>query len=252
MRLSAEAQRGRAASRGRARARGRTRRTPTRWRRRRKRNRKEKAPDSLRGDAARSPARAKWAGSAWATPLRPVWKYSEIVPVVAAGADAVPLRAGPAAGARAHALRGPAGRGVWRAARFGDRRVRGVRGGRAGATLACRPATPSSETVVRGLLGTVRLGAEADAFARAARRAGGGGRGAEARRGAPRGPDGPGRTPRGHASAAAAARRRGDLNAETLLNVLDVPRARAEPCSTPRRWSGPRASETWPARRRWR
>ena len=39
-----------------------------------------------------------------------------------------------------------------------------------GATFACRPATPSTKTVLRGLMGTAK-GAEAEAFARAKRRA---------------------------------------------------------------------------------
>ena len=204
-RLSAMAREDEAASRGRRRARG-----------------DEDLGADADADAGDEKETEKETGPAWATPLRPVWKYSEIVPVVlqeltlSAGVGRPLARALMPCGDR----RGEESR----AARFGIAAFEGCAVAAQGATLACRPATPSSETVVRGLLGTVRLGAEADAFARAARRAAG--KDAARRRGeAPRAdPTDP--TDAAAASAAAAARRRGDLNAETLLNVLDVPRAR--------------------------
>jgi hypothetical protein len=87
-----------------------------------------------------------------------------------------------------------------------------------GATLACRPATPSSETVVRGLLGTAE-GAEADAFARAARRAAG--KDAARRRG-----DAEDVSRVVGSSAAFRLGGPGDFQAETLLSVLGVARAR--------------------------
>ena len=149
---------------------------------------------------------------AGATYVKPVWRYLEIVPVVL---QELTLSAG-------------VGRPLARALMpCGDRRgedkewvaaFEGCAVAAQGATLACRPATPSSETVVRGLLGTAD-GAEADAFARAARRAAG--KDAARRRGdaedvsrglgssAVRGVGGP-----------------GDFQAETLLNVLGVARAR--------------------------
>ena len=204
-RLSAMAREDEAASRGRRRARG---------------------DEDLGADAdafaGDEKEKEKEKEKAWATPLRPVWKYSEIVPVVlqeltlSAGVGRPLARALMPCGDRRGEEPG--------AARFGIAAFEGCAVAAQGATLACRPATPSSETVVRGLLGTVRLGVEADAFARAARRAAG--KDAARRRGeAPRAdPTDP--TDAAAAAAAAAARRRGDLNAETLLNVLEVPRAR--------------------------
>ena len=165
-RLSAMAREDEAASRGRRRARG-----------------DEDLGADADADAGDEKETEKETGPAWATPLRPVWKYSEIVPVVlqeltlSAGVGRPLARALMPCGDR----RGEESR----AARFGIAAFEGCAVAAQGATLACRPATPSSETVVRGLLGTVRLGAEADAFARAARRAAGR-TGAEARRGAPR------------------------------------------------------------------
>ena len=151
------------------------------------------------GTRGADPAAGAGAG-AGATSLRPVWRYLEIVPVVI---QELTLSSG-------------VGRPLARALMpCGDRR--GEEGRRAvalegcavaaqGATLACRPATPSSETLVRGLLGTAE-GAEAEAFARAARRAAGKD---GARRRAP------------------TTRRGGDAeaDAETLLRALGTPRAR--------------------------
>ena len=143
---------------------------------------------------------------------RPVWRYREIVPVVL---QELTLSSG-------------VGRPLARALMpCGDRR--GENGAEAfaafegcavaaqGATLACRPTTPSPETVVRGLLGTAK-GTEADAFARAARRAAG--KDAARRRG--EADAGRGRS----SGASAAPRAGGDSDAETLLRMLRVPRAR--------------------------
>jgi hypothetical protein len=224
-RLSAMAREDEAASRGRRRARGDEDLGADADADAGDEKEKEKVPGSAPGTRGAEPgAGPAWAGPSWATPLRPVWKYSEIVPVVL---QELTLSAG-VGRPLARALM-PCGdrRGEEpRAARFGIAAFEGCAVAAQGATLACRPATPSSETVVRGLLGTVRLGAEADAFARAARRAAG--KDAARRRGEAyfMSADPTDQTDASAAAAAAAARRRGDLNAETLLNVLDVPRAR--------------------------
>jgi hypothetical protein len=165
-------------------------------------------PGSVPGAAS-----GAWAGAgAGATYVKPVWRYLEIVPVVL---QELTLSAG-------------VGRPLARALLpCGDRRgedkewvaaFEGCAVAAQGATLACRPATPSSETVVRGLLGTAQ-GAEADAFARAARRAAG--KDAARRRG-----DAEDVSRVVGSSTAFRPGGPGDFQAETLLSVLGVARAR--------------------------
>ena len=188
----------------------------------------EKETEKRRRNAARAGAAAR-VRCARATTRLEVLRDR---PRRAAGADAVRGR-GPAAGARAHALRGPAGASPRRA--FRDRGVRGCAVAAQGAT---RRVSPGDAVLGDGGSGLAahgpprRRGGRVRARARTRR---GQGRVSEALRAPRADPTDP--TDAAAASAAAAARRRGDLcRAETLLNVLDVPRARRP--ALPRRGAG--------------